>query len=52
METFIKVCKRQKENLVSNLSNFERIIILKSLVRITLAYKISGNLGMFNHVMK
>jgi hypothetical protein len=52
MKTFIAAAKRSKFFLIDDLTPIERMYLLRSLTRITLNYKIKGNIVMFNHVMK
>lgn len=52
MKTFINIVRARKGFLVECLEGSERKHTLRSLVNITLNYKIKGNIGMYNHVMK
>ncbi len=51
MKTFSKIVKARKKQLVEGLSEQEAKWILQSLVNIALEYRISGNHGMFNHII-
>lgn len=52
METFIEVVKKRKRDLCNDLTPHERTIVLATMVDLTLKYKISGNMKMFDLVMK
>lgn len=52
MKTFNTIVKSRKNKMYNYNGSEESKWILQSLVNITLNYKLSGNIGMYNHSIK
>jgi len=51
MKTLHLIVSSRKKQLVEGLNEEDKKWILQSLVNVALGYKLSGNIGMFNHVV-